>query len=103
MGTQKPDDYCLMLKTVYNDPCEDVYLAIVHPALCLFLYLTCVHFRGKLQHGGDLSQQKTKCRPIRTREIGHVSLSGMLYVIYSEIIFHDILEKQETASCAICE
>ena len=103
MGTQKPDDYCLMLKAVYNDPCEDVYLTIVHPALCLFLYLTGVHFRGNLQHGGDVIQQKTKCRPIRTLEIGGGSLLDVLYVIYSEIIFHDILEKQEIAFCALCE
>ena len=47
---------------------------------CLFLYLTGVHFRGKLQHGGDVSQQKIKCRPSRTQEIGGVSLSDVLYV-----------------------
>ena len=46
----------------------------------LFLYLTGVHFRGKLQHGGDVSQQKIKCRPSRTQEIGGVSLSDVLYV-----------------------
>ena len=34
------------------------YVTIVHPAFCLFLYLTGVHFRGELQHGGDVSQQK---------------------------------------------
>ena len=45
-------------------------MRIVHPAFCLFLYLTGVHFRGELKHGGDVSQQKIKCRPIRTREIG---------------------------------
>ena len=28
----------------------------------------------------DVSQQKIKCRPIRTREIGGVSLSDVLYV-----------------------
>ena len=55
-------------------------MTIVHPAFCLFLYLTGVHFRGELQHGGDVSQQKIKCRPIRTREIGGVSLSDVLYV-----------------------
>ena len=35
-------------------------MTIVHPAFCLFLYLTDVHFRGELQHDGDISQQKTK-------------------------------------------
>ena len=54
-------------------------MAIESPAFCLFLYLTDVHFRGELQHGGDVSQQKIKCRPIRTREIGGVSLSDVLY------------------------
>ena len=54
-------------------------MATVYPAFCLFLYLTGLHFRGELQHGGDISQQKTKCRPIRIREIGGVSLSDVLY------------------------
>ena len=35
---------------------------------------------GKLKHGDDVSQQKIKCRPIRAREIGGVSLSDVLYV-----------------------
>ena len=54
-------------------------MTIIDPAFCLFLYLTGVHFRGELQHGGDVSQQKIKCRPIRTREIRGVSLSDVLY------------------------
>ena len=58
---------------------EGVYVTIGNPAFCLFLYVTGVHFRGKLQHGGDVSQQKTMCRPIRTQEIGGVSLSDVLY------------------------
>ena len=58
---------------------EGVYVTIQYPAFCLFLYLTDVHFRGKLQHGGDVTQQKIKCRPIRTREIGGTSLSDVLY------------------------
>ena len=60
---------------------EGVYVTIVLPAFCLFLYLTGVHFRGKLQHRGDVSQQKIRCRPIRTRKIGSVSLSDVLYVL----------------------
>ena len=93
----------MTLKIVYNDPCEGVYVTIAQPAFCLFLYLTGVHFRGKLQHGGDVSQQKIKCRPIRTRETGGASLSDVLYVVYSKILFLDILEKQEIASCALYE
>ena len=54
---------------------QGVYVTIGNPAFCLFLYLTGVHFRGELQHDGDVSQQKIKCRPIRAREIGGVSLS----------------------------
>ena len=59
---------------------EGVYVTIVHPAFSLFLYFPGVHFRDELQHGGDVSQQKIKCQPIRTREIGGVSLSDVLYV-----------------------
>ena len=55
-------------------------MTIVHPAFCLFLYLTGVLFRGELQHGGDVSQQKIKCQPIRTGEIGGFSLSDVLYI-----------------------
>ena len=55
-------------------------MTIVHPAICLLLYLTGIHFRGELQHGGDVSQQKIKCRSIRTQEIGGISLSDVLYV-----------------------
>ena len=54
-------------------------MTLGNPALCLFLDLTGVHFWGELQHGGDVSQQKIKCRPIRTREIGGVSFSDVLY------------------------
>ena len=53
-------------------------MTIGNQAFCL-LYLTGVHFRDELQHGGDVSQQKIKCRPIRTRKIGGVSLSDVLY------------------------
>ena len=37
---------------------EGVYVTIGHPAFYLFIYLTDLHFRGELQHGGDASQQK---------------------------------------------
>ena len=40
---------------------EGVYVKIGNPAFWLFLYLTDVHFRRELQHGGDVSQQKIKC------------------------------------------
>ena len=30
-----------------------------NPAFCLFLYLTGIHFRGELQHVGDVSQVLT--------------------------------------------
>ena len=55
-------------------------MTIGNPAFCFFLYLTGVHFRGELQHGGYVSQPKIKCRPSRTREIGGVSMSDVLYV-----------------------
>ena len=62
---------------------EGVYVTIGNPAFWLFLYLTDVHFRRELQHGSDVSQQKIKCWPIRTRETGGVSLSDVLCVIHS--------------------
>ena len=31
-----------------------------NPAFCLLLNLTGVHFRGELQHVGDVSEQKYK-------------------------------------------
>ena len=61
---------------------EGVYVTIGSPAFCLFIYLDGVHFRGELQHVGDVSQYKIKCRPIRTQEIGGVSLSDVLYVLH---------------------
>ena len=39
-----------------------------------------VHFRGELQHVGAIIQQKIKCQPIRTREIGGATLSDVPYV-----------------------
>ena len=46
--------------------CVVVYVTIGNTALCLALYLTGVHFRGKLQHVGHVGEQKMKCRPART-------------------------------------
>ena len=60
---------------------EGVYVTIGNPAFCLFLYLNGVYFRDELQHGGDVSQQKVKCRQIRTQEIAGVSLSDVLCFI----------------------
>ena len=39
---------------------EVVYVTIGNPALCLALYLAGVHFRSKLQHVGDVSEQKNQ-------------------------------------------
>ena len=50
------------------------YVTIGNPAFCLALYVTGVHFRSKLQHVGDVSEQKIQCGPIRTREIDGVRL-----------------------------
>ena len=38
---------------------EVVYVTIWNPALCLFLYLTGVHFRGELQRVGDVVSKKS--------------------------------------------
>ena len=40
----------------------------------LALYLSAVHFRGKLQHFGHMGKQKIKCQPVKTREIVGVRL-----------------------------
>ena len=61
---------------------EGVNVTIGNPVFYFFLYLTGVHFRGKLQHGGDVIQQKINCWPIRNREIGGVLLSDVLYSNY---------------------
>ena len=58
---------------------EGVSVTIGNPAFCLALHLTGVHFRGKLQHAGDVSEQKIKCRSIRTREIRGARLLAELY------------------------
>ena len=54
-------------------------MTIRNPAFSLALYLTDIHFWRELQHVGDVSEQKIKSRPIRTREIGRVRLSEKLY------------------------
>ena len=55
-------------------------MTIGNPAFCLALYLTGVHFPGKLQHVVAVSQQKFQYQPIRTREIGGIRLSEALCV-----------------------
>ena len=44
-------------------------MTIGDAAFCLALYLTGVHFRGELQHGGYVGEQQIKFKPIRAREI----------------------------------
>ena len=51
-----------------------VYVPIEDLAFYLALYLTSVHFRGKLQHISHLGKQKFKIRPIRTQEIAGLGL-----------------------------
>ena len=57
---------------------EGLHVTIGNPAFCLFFYLSGVHFRGKLQHVGDVSQQKIKCQTIKAQEIGGVTLLDVL-------------------------
>ena len=35
-------------------------MKVGNPAFCLALYLTGIHFRGELQHVGDVSEQKNQ-------------------------------------------
>ena len=37
-------------------PLEVVYMTIGNPAFCLALYFAGVHFRGQLQHVGDVNE-----------------------------------------------
>ena len=62
---------------------EIVYVTIGNPAFCLFLCLTGVHFLGELHLVGDVSEQKIKRWPIRTREIGGFRLKDGLYDKYT--------------------
>ena len=55
-------------------------MTIDNPVFCLFLYLFSVHIGGELQEVGNVSKPKIKCQPIRTREIGGVTLSDVMYV-----------------------
>ena len=55
-------------------------MIIGHPAFCLALYLSGVHFRGELQRVDHVGGQIFKCQPIRTLEIGGVRLQEELYV-----------------------
>ena len=49
-------------------------MTIGSPAFWVALHLTAVYFRDELQHVGDVSEQKIKCRPIGIREKGGVRL-----------------------------
>ena len=60
-------------------------MTIGGPAFCMVLYLTGV-FRGELQHVGNISEQKIKCHPSRTREIGGARLSVELYASIFSLI-----------------
>ena len=50
------------------------YMTIGNPAFCFFLRSIGVHFRGELEHVGDVSEQKIKCWPIRSQKIGGARL-----------------------------
>ena len=66
-------------------------MTIGSPDFCVFLYLNGVHFRGELQHGGDVSQQKVKCRP--TREIGGVHCQT--YYMYMFKIYEQLVSRND--------
>ena len=77
---------------------EVVYVTLENSAFCFFLYLTGIYFRGELKHVGDISEQKIKCWPIRTPEIGGISLNA----IHS---FRDsvLVCKMHNCYCTICK
>ena len=51
--------YFFSSSIIYFGQKEVAYVTIGNPAFCLALYLTGVHFRGKLQHFGDVREQKS--------------------------------------------
>ena len=59
---------------------EGGYETIGNPALCLFLYLTGIHFWDELQHAGDVSKQKIKYWPIRRRDLVSDCKRDYMYV-----------------------
>lgn len=61
-----------------------MWQTVGYPAFCLALYLTDVHFTGGLQHVGDVSEEKFKCRPIRSQEIDGVRLTEALFEIRND-------------------
>ena len=58
---------------------EVVFVTNSYPDFCLTFPLTGVHFQGELQRDGDVSEQKLKYRPIRTRQIIDIRLLHKLY------------------------
>ena len=71
-------EFCTISNSTFSS--EVVYVTIGNPAFCLALYLTGVHFRGKLQHVVHGGEQKIKCSPIRNQEIAAVRLQEELCV-----------------------
>ena len=57
---------CIYLMANDNGQCNRLSETIGSLAFRLALYLTGVHFRGELHHGGHVGEQKIKCQPIRT-------------------------------------
>ena len=60
-----------------------IYVTIGNLAFRLSLYLTGVHFRGELQHSGQVIEQ-IKFQPIRTREIAGLWLEDELYEVFEQ-------------------
>ena len=70
---------------------ESFYVTIGNPAFCLFLHLTGAHFRSELHHGGDVSQQKIKGRPIRTWEISGILRRTWSFFKYGLLLFLSVV------------
>ena len=51
-----------------------VYVTNCQPVFCLTFCLTGLHFRGELQHVGDITEQNFRYGPIRTLEITDIRL-----------------------------
>ena len=89
-GDAKPSKviFCILILSLLDIWCirgiffflmEVVYLINWYPIFYFIFCLTGVHFRGKLQHFGHVSEQKMKCGPIRTQKITDIWLLDELY------------------------
>ena len=79
-------------------PMEVVYVTIRNPAFCLFLYLTGVHFRGELQHVGDVVSKKSSADQSELeKQVVSDCKTDYMYMIYYHYV--DIFSCYQNCHC----